>query len=83
MVSKGIKRLNINIFQYFCFRKLVKRKKDIEIFDKSSFIYKERMDFINLFRDLLVYENCLKENFHLEKNGPNEEEKFYSNIIKT
>ena len=79
--SKGIKRLNINIFQYFCFRKLVKRKKDIDIFDKSAFIYKERMDFINLFRDLLVYENCLKENFHFEKNGLNEEEKFYSNKI--
>lgn len=76
--SKGIKRVTINIFEYFCLRKLLKKKKDIEIFDKSSFLYKDRMDSINLFRDLLVYENCLKENFNFEKNV---NEEVCSNII--
>ena len=39
------------------------------------------MDFINLFRDLLIYENCLKENYNFEKNGINEELKIPSNNI--
>ena len=56
-----------------------KKKKDIELFIKGSFIYKNRMDFINLFRDLLIYEKCLKENYYFEKTPTNEEEKFILN----
>ena len=40
------------------------------------------MVFINLFRDLIIYEKCLKENYNFEKTPVyNEEEKFVSNKI--
>lgn len=82
IISKGIKKINMNIFEYFCFAKLFKyKKKYIEIFNKSYFLYKERMDFINLFRDLLIYEKCLKENYHFEKSGAYEEENIYSSKL--
>ena len=37
------------------------------------------MDSINLFRDLVIFENVLKDSFHFEKNGLNDEIKIFSN----
>ena len=80
--KKRIKKISINIFEYFCCGKYCKKKrKYIGLFNKGSYIYKYRMDFINLFRDLLIYEKCLKENYHFEKTPLNEEEKCISNKI--
>jgi len=47
--------------------------------NKCSAIYKERMDLINLFRDLVIFEKCLRDSFHFEKNGLNDEIKIFSN----
>lgn len=83
--NKGVKSITINIFEYFCCGKRFKKRKDIDLFKKGTSIYKDRMDFINLFRDLLIYEKCLKENYNFEKapsaNEEEKEEKIISNKI--
>ena len=50
-----------NIFEYYCFRKFSKKKKDIELFNSGLSLYKKRMDIINVFTLLLLSEkNCLQ-----------------------
>ena len=53
--------IHFNIFEYYCFRKFSKKKKDIELFNSGLSLYKKRMDVINVFTLLLLSEkNCLQ-----------------------
>jgi len=76
--KKKMKNVKVNIFEFY-FGKFINKKKKLELLNKCSAIYKERMDLINLFRDLVIFENCLRDNFHFEKNGLNDEIKIFSN----
>lgn len=76
--KKKMKDVKVNICEFY-FGKFMNKKKELELLNKCSAIYKERMDLINLFRDLVIFENCLKDNFHFEKNGLNDEIKIFSN----
>ena len=75
--SKRKKIKNVNFFDFY-FGKFLNKKKDLELLNKCTSIYKERMDLINLFKVQIIFENFMKNNFHLEKNGLNEEIKIFS-----
>ena len=51
--------INFNLFDYYCLRKLSSRKKEIELFNKGSSLYRRRMDIINVFTLLLLTEKKL------------------------
>jgi hypothetical protein len=54
-------QINFNIFEYYCFRKFSKKKKDIALFNSGLSFYKKRMDIISVFTLLLLSEkNCLQ-----------------------
>ena len=54
-------QIYFNIFDYYCFKKLTKKKKDIELFKLGLSLYKKRMDIINVFTLLVLAEkNCLQ-----------------------
>jgi hypothetical protein len=76
--KKKIKDIKLDIFGFY-FGKIFRKKKELEILNKCTLIYKEKMDSINLFRDLVIFENVLKDSFHFEKNGLNDEIKIFSN----
>ena len=57
-LSDGIK---INFFQYYCFKRITKKRKEIEMFEAGFSLFKKRMDIINVFSLLFFAEkNCLK-----------------------
>ena len=49
-------KINFNIFDFYCLKKLSKRRKDIEIYYIGLTIYKKRMDIINVFTFFLLTE---------------------------
>jgi uncharacterized membrane protein len=54
-------QINFNIFEYYCFRKFSKKKKDIALFNSGLSFFKRRMDIISVFTLLLLSEkNCLQ-----------------------
>ena len=66
----------VNFFDFY-FGKCLSKKKELEFLNKCSSFYKEKMDLINLFKSQLIFETFFKSNFHLEKNGLNEEIKIF------
>ena len=60
ILKEFVYQINFNIFDYYCFRKLSKKKNDIELFRLGLSLYKKRMDIINVFTLLILAEkNCL------------------------
>ena len=51
-----INKINFNLFQYYILRKLPTIKKKVEIFKIGLSLYKKRMDIINIFTLLLLFE---------------------------
>ena len=76
--KKKMKDVKLNIF-WFYFGKIFNKKKEFELLNKCTSLYKEKMDLINLFRDLVTFESVLQDSFHFEKNGLNDEIKIFSN----
>ena len=54
--------INFNLFDYYCLRKISSKKKEIELFNKGSTLYRRRMDIINVFTLLLLTEEKLLNN---------------------
>ena len=75
--KKKMKDAKLNIFGFY-FGKVFNKKKELELLNKYTSIYKEKMDLINLFRDLVIFESVLQDSFHFEKNGLNDEIKIFS-----
>ena len=55
-LNEYIDKINFNFFDYYCLRKLSKKKSDIELFKIRLSLYKKRMDIINVFTILLLIE---------------------------
>ena len=52
-------KLKFNIFDYYCFGRFTRKKKDIELYKSALSIYTKRMDIVNVFTLLLLAEkNC-------------------------
>ena len=70
--GRGIKEINFNLFEYYCFGKCFNNKsKKIELFHKGCLLYRDEMDIFHIFRHLLdmektvVEKNCLKEDMKI------------------
>ena len=61
-IKKYTNKIDFNIFDYYCLRKISRKKKDIELFNLGLSLYKKRMDIINIFSFLLLSENKFLEN---------------------
>ena len=56
-------KINFNLFDYYCLKKISNKKNEISLFDLGISLYKKRMDIINVFTFLLLIEkNILYEN---------------------
>ena len=55
-LNEYVDKINFNFFDYYCLRKLSKKKSDIELFKIGLSLYKKRMDIINVFTILLLIE---------------------------
>ena len=51
-----VHKVNFNIFDFYCLRKLSRRKKDIELYKIGLSLYKKRMDIINVFTFFILTE---------------------------
>jgi len=60
--EKGnIALINFNIFDYYCFKKLTKKEKEIELFNFGLNFYKRQMDIINFINIILLTEIMLTQ----------------------
>ena len=66
--------IHFNLFEYYCLRKLSSKKKEIELFNKGSSLYRKRMDIINVFTLLLLIEKKLLNNEQKRNNKVKEME---------
>ena len=55
-LEEYVDTINFNFFDYYCWRKLSRKKNDIELFKIGLSLYKKRMDIINVFTILLLSE---------------------------
>ena len=55
-LEEYVDTINFNFFDYYCWRKLSRKKNDIELFKIGLSLYKKRMDIINVFTFLLLSE---------------------------
>ena len=61
ILKEYIDKIKINIFEYYCLRKLSKKKGDIYLFKSAISLFKKRMDIINVFNLLFLTEkNCFQ-----------------------
>ena len=49
-------KINFNLFDYYCLKKISNKKNEISLFDLGISLYKKRMDIINVFTFLLLIE---------------------------
>jgi hypothetical protein len=55
-LNEYVDKINFTFFEYYCLRKLSKKKNVIELFKRGLSLYKKRMDIINVFTFLLLIE---------------------------
>ena len=58
---KEKKEIHLNIFNYYCYRKKMKKYKYIELYDRGIFFYRNKMDIIHVFSLLSVLEDFIKK----------------------
>ena len=53
--------IKINFFQYYCFKKITRKIKEIKMFETGFSLFKKRMDITNVFTLLFLTEKkCLQ-----------------------
>ena len=55
-LNEYVDKINFNFFDYYCFKKLSRKKSDIELFKIGLSLYKKKMDIINVFTFFLLSE---------------------------
>ena len=53
-------KINFNLFQYYCFGRTYKKRKEINLFKIGISLYKKTMDIINVFTFLLLIEKNIQ-----------------------
>jgi len=56
--------IKFNLFDYYCFKKISSKKKEIDLFNIGSALYRKRMDIINVFTLLILTEKKLLNKEH-------------------
>ena len=54
--KENVHKINFNTFDFYCLKKLTRRKKDIEMYNIGLSLYKKRMDIINVFTFFILAE---------------------------
>ena len=52
----NVHKIKFNTFDFYCLKKLTRRKKEIEMFNIGLSLYKKRMDIINVFTFFILAE---------------------------
>ena len=61
--------INFNIFDYYCFKKITKKRTEIELFKFGINFYKRQMDIINFFNIMILTQIMLIQNFDKKNNN--------------
>ena len=61
--------INFSIFDYYCFRKIPKKKRKIELFNFGINFYKSQMDIINVFNLLMLTQIMLTKQSNDKNNS--------------
>ena len=61
--------INFNIFDYYCFKKITKKKTEIELFKFGINFYKRQMDIINFFNIMILTQIMLIQQFGKKNNN--------------
>ena len=64
-------RINFNLFEYYCLRRLTSKSRQIDLFRKGRAIYRKKMDIINVFTLLLLTEKKLLNKEHKNNKKKN------------
>ena len=67
--------INFNIFEFYCFWKLTKKKDQIELFKLAFKFFKSQMDIINFFNNIILTQIMMKKQ-------SNEKHNFLSEIVE-
>ena len=59
ILKEIIDHIKINMFEYYCFKSISKKRNEIELFTTGVSLYKKRMDIVNVFTLLLLTEKYL------------------------
>ena len=69
LVERGnISTINFNLFDYYCLRKITKKKTEIELFRFGINFYKSQMDIINFFNIMFLTQIMLAEQSEKKQN---------------
>ena len=61
ILKEYIQEIKINIMEFYCLKRITKRRKEILLFENGFSLFKKRMDIISVFILLLLTEkNCLQ-----------------------
>ena len=58
---KENKEIQLNIFNYYCYRTKTKKYKYIDLYNRGNFFYRNKMDIIHVFSLLSVLEDFIKK----------------------
>ena len=61
--------ISFNLFDYYCFRKITKKKVDIDLFNFGITFYKSQMDIINFFNIMVLTQILLTQQQNNSKNN--------------
>ena len=64
--------INFNIFDYYCFRKISKKRAEIELFNFGINFYKKKMDLINFFNIIILTQIMLTQQTDKKQNNLNQ-----------
>ena len=61
--------INFNIFDYYCFRRISKKRAEIELFNFGINFYKKQMDIINFFNIIILTQIMLTQQTDKKQNN--------------
>ena len=73
--KENFSNINFNIFEFYCFWKLTKKRRQIELFRFAYKFYKSQMDIINFFNIIILTQIMMKKK-------SNEKHNFLSEVVE-
>jgi hypothetical protein len=70
--NKSLSNIDFNIFDYYCLRKITKKKPEIELFNFGFNFYKSQMDIINFINIALLTQIMLTQRYEKKHNALNQ-----------
>lgn len=70
--NKSLSNIDFNIFDYYCLRKITKKKPEIDLFNFGFNFYKSQMDIINFINIALLTQIMLTQRYEKKHNALNQ-----------